>query len=839
MAGRLLNIYRFAVVRHPWIALLLVLVPVAVLVSWIPSFRLNVASDAIILEDDPGLRVYDASRLIFGSDDYIIIAFKDDDVFSDGNIRLIADLTEELSAVDGVSDVMSITSEPLFLSPPLGDNLISLMMHLQGGDSVTLDSKACDRARAREELTTSGVWANNIVTPDGTCTAILAYLMQKSEGHEVERRIHEIDRRLEAGEGDAAALRAERRRQDARLQEIVNDRRDRRARVLQDVREVVDRFEDASDKTFYASGLPVIFVDMMTYVRRDIMLFGLLVVFFLTAMLGIVFRRLRWLVLPMAAGLVTVAAVVGTMVAAGIQTTVITSNLTSLLMILSMAHSIHFAVRYDEERALDPGGAKRDWILRAVRHIGVPCFYISATTAVGFFSLVISGIRPVIEFGQYMSLGVLLSFAVTFLVVPAGLMLWPVRDRRPPPPPSGTGLFQPLAALTRRHRWTVLLLGAALTVFSAVGISKLDVETIFADYFPEDTEIHKGLEFIDRELGGTSSLEVILTAEEEEYFCTWEHLERLRKIEDYLDDVPEVGKILSPVTLMDEMDRVLVAYGSPHPPGRDRHPAKTLLLPLTLMGGEEIGEDRAPLYAYMDPTCRIARVFIRIQETSETLDRKKLVDDLRAFLDEEIASPEVKAEVTGVFVLYANMLHSLFDGQAKTSLLVFAAILVMMVILFRSPRLGLLALVPNVVPIAFVLGLMGWVGVNLDANNIMIASMCLGIAVDDTLHYVFRYREEIQKDGDSLGAMTRTHNTIGKAIVLTSLVIVSGFIVLAFSNFIPTRNFGLFSSLAMVAALLAAMTLLPACLVIFKPIGRKGAPARKAGEGEEAGKRDA
>jgi len=860
MEGRTLSLYRSLVLKRPWLTAAAILAVVGLFASALPDFKLDVSSEGLILEKDPALRVYDASRLVFGSDDYVIVAFRSDDVFSDENVRIISDLTRDLSAIEGVDRVMSITSEQLFLSPPLEGGLLALMMG--GGEPLTLDSEKCDRALARKELTESGIWANNIVSPDGTRTSLLVYLLQRSEAHALEKRIHWIDRLLRGGEEESGArkdlekeiraleesaggggpeaerakrqgeesarllaknksgLRAWRRETSKVFQAIVDERRDRRAMVLESIREVLNR-HDFTGTRFFSSGLPLIFVDMMAYVRRDMMLFGALVGCFLVLVLGIVFRQARWIVLPMAAGICTTVIVVGAMVAADIRTTVITSNLTSLLMILTMAHSIHFAVRYDEEHALAPDSTRKERILRAVGHIGLPCFFIAMTTAVGFLSLIISGIRPVIEFGQFMALGVLLAFAVTFLIVPAGLALWPLRRKTVLPPPSEKGFFQPLARLTARFRWAFLALSLVLTAFSIAGIARLDVETIFIDYFKKDTEIYRGLRFIDQEMGGTTSLEVILTSEEENYFTTWEHLEPIRKIETYLNGLPEVGKVLSPLTLMNEIDRVLVAYGLPHPPGEDRHAASTLLYPLDRMGTTEMGPGRAPLYSYLDPTGRIARVFVRIKETTPGLERRFLVNELKAFLDREAKVPGLRVEVTGIFVLYANMLHSLFDGATKSTLGVFVAILLMMVVLFRSVRLGFLAIVPNVIPILFVLGTMGWLGVNLDMNNIMVASVTMGIAVDDTLHYLFRYRREIQRDGDYEKAMERTHNTVGKAIVLTSVVIVSGFLVLAFSNFIPTQNFGVFSSLAMVAALLAAMTLLPACILVFKPFGKE------------------
>jgi predicted RND superfamily exporter protein len=847
-----LDIYRATVLRFPWLALLAVFGVVAAFAAFLPGFKLDVSSDAIILEKDPALRVYDASRLIFGSDDYVLVAYRSEDVFSERNIARLSALTRDLAAIPGVDTVMSLTSESLWRSPPTEGGLLGLMG--MAGDPVTLDRIAWEKSLegktpaekeeaeeewkrrlrlARKEFTESGVYSGNLVTRDGTRTGLLVYLMQESESRPLEARIHEIDKLLDAGTGDRAALRKERREVKARFQAIVDERRDRRARVLGEIRNVLKRHEDAA-QPFYSSGLPVIFVDMMNYVRRDMVLFGALVAFFVLAIYAAVFRQVRWVLLPFLSVTATVTIVVGAMVAAGIRTTVITSNLSSLLLILSTAHSVHIANRYSEERSLDPGGKRVDWLLRALRAIGVPCFYIAATTAVGFVCLSIGGSRPVIQFGIYMAIGILLAWAITFLVVPAGLALWPASDGKAPPRSAGERMFFPLARFTVRRRWPLIVGGLVLLAASAAGIARLDVETVFISYFHRDTEIYRGLHFIDRELGGTSSLEVLFEAEDDEHFTTWEALEPLRRIEAYLNTVPEVGKVLSAVTLMDELDSVLVASGVPHPEGRDRQDPKIVLSILTSMGGEEIGKGRAPIYSYVDPKFRHARVFVRIRESAETLRRMALLDNLKAFLAKEGMPPGVKkVEVTGVFVLYTNMLYSLFFGQAWSSILVFVAIQVMMTILFRSAYLGLLALLPNILPIAMILGIMGWTGIPLDMNNIMIASISLGIAVDDTLHYIFRMRKEIRVDGNYLRATFRTFKTVGRAMLLTSVINTVGFLALGFSNFVPTQRFGLFTAFAMVAASFASLTVLPALILVLKPFGKKPAIAGPGtGDGE-------
>jgi predicted RND superfamily exporter protein len=969
MVALFTRLFKATVLAHPAISLAGFLAAGAVFAAFVPSLKLDASSDALLLKDDPVLRVYDKSRLVFGSDDYVIVAFEAEDVFAPENVRLLAALTRKFRAISGVESVLSLTTERLLLSPPAGGGPLALL----AGKPVYLDSPECDLDLAREELCGHEVYSQNLVTPDGRKAAFLIYLMftyeekwlekelyilpdmlagekdaavalddaveefrsvfrhapdgvgdllrtldqelppdrkgarealaraadrfaaYRSEHDKAQRqadagedpaegpgrRMEEVgkamleavalgfagrddsragiygnktrvvlERLVGAGRGLARLVRLRKRAGDgawmtarlARVKDLytaaVDERRERRLTALAAIRRSLGEVD--GNRPFFLAGLPIIFVDMMRYIRSDMIVFGASVAGFLLLLLYLTFRRIRFVVLPMLACLVVVAVVVGLMVLLRIRTTVITSNISSLLLILSMAHSIHLVVHYQENLGVNPSVGRREAIWGSVRHIAVPCFYISATTAVGFLSLLISGILPVIQFGQFMALGVMLAFLATFVVLPAGLQLSGSHAHLGYRPAAGSP-FRRLGRFPERRPRTVLALSAlaaaaavvGITGFGPAGLPGLGVETLFVDYFKKETDIRKGLIFIDQKMGGTSSLEVILTGEGKNYFLERENFQKIACVESFFETLPHVGKVISVRSMTQQVGKVLAANGLPAP--KAGFPPKLTLGLLTELGGR--GGERSALWSYISRDFSRARVFVRLREADPGLNRNEIVRRVREFADGNPRLRGARVDVTGVFVLYANMLNSLIGGQIKTFILVFAAILMMFVVLFRSLRVALVAMVPNLLPIAAVLGLMGYTSVPLDMNNIMIASVTLGIAVDDTIHYLFRYRLEYARDRDPVAAMYRSHASIGRAIIITSVVITAGFSVLAFSNFKPTIYFGVFTAFSMVAALLGALTILPALLILLRPFGRAGTdpaggePAAKEGGG--------
>jgi predicted RND superfamily exporter protein len=339
-----------------------------------------------------------------------------------------------------------------------------------------------------------------------------------------------------------------------------------------------------------------------------------------------------------------------------------------------------------------------------------------------------------------------------------------------------------------------------------MGASRLSAQSKFTEYFKEDSAVYQGLEYIDTRMGGTTPLEVMVTAKtgEKDYFLKSEGLEALRAIARYFDTVPETGNLRSMATLVDELMK--------------KNPALLKLMPV--FARHELVRGVTRELANDDYTT--ARVLVRLRETAPTLDRNVILDGLRAHFRSQPELADLEIRETGVFLLYANMLNSLMETQQRTFLYVVLAIYLMLILLFRSPLLALLVLITQVLPALVMLGVMGWLGIPLDLITVMIASIAMGVGIDAAIQYTFRYRTELGVDGDRRAAVHRAHATVGRAIWIATSVIIAGFCVLMLSEFRPSIYFGLFTAIAMLMSQLAALTVLPS---IFLLTGQPKLPA--------------
>lgn len=800
---------KFGVKPLPLAAAALVVAAILVITGFftiqLRHFSLDATTDSLVLQSDPDLAYYRATRETFGSDEYVIVAFGSVDVLSPQNVELVEAITAQLAALPGIGSVTSLTTAPLFRSP-LSPNLLAIAETLK--NPVTLAASQCDRELARKELCSHSVFSRNIISPDCRTTALLAYFRVDPELTAVEKKLEEA---LEEGAPT-----------DLLKREVRNASlswKKRRRETVGAVRNIL-RQHETPDRRFYLSGVPVVVHDMVGYIKGDMRLFGIGVTAFLMIGLLVAFRRLRWMLLPVATCLVVVIWVVGMMAFAQKPTTVVTSNLSSLLFIVAMAHSIHLIVGYQEATEV-PGHSGR--IAAAMRRLITPCFYTAATTAVGFASLVICDIQPVKDFGIYMSIGVALALVISFTFFPAVLLLSGGRGLQEPRLRVTPRFLRQLASFALNRRLLLAVLAILLVVVSVFGIMRISTETRFIDYFREDSEIYTGLEFIDNNMGGTTSLEVILSAPEPGYFRDAGGISRIRPLQEFLEKRPEIGKVISLVNFKDEFGKLIEAGIKKLGPLGTMVDQNTLL-PVIL---EQVPRD--VVKSYVNEDFSQARIFIRVRETAPGLVRNSLISDIRAFIDSSEELRDLSPRLSGIFLLYSNMLDSLTTSQLWAFWVVFAAIFVMFLALFRSPQLAAYAMIPNVLPVLTVLGIMGFTGVHLDMMTIMIASVSLGIGADGAIHYIFRYKKEFAACADPVEAMHRSHASIGRAILLTSLTVVAGFWILVFSNFAPTVYFGLFTGLSMLAALAGSLVLLPLCLVTFKPIRpptRQDAPSR-------------
>jgi hypothetical protein len=506
--------------------------------------------------------------------------------------------------------------------------------------------------------------------------------------------------------------------------------------------------------------------------------------------------------------------------------TVVSSNFVSLLLIITLSLIIHLIVRYRELAAINEGYSQFELVSETVRSKFIPCVYTAVTTMVAFGSLLVSGIRPVIDFGWMMVIGITISFVLAFTLFPAALILMSRLDQTPGKSVTGT-ITTSLAHFIQRHSRATLVLFGILALIGLTGLPQLSVENRFIDYYKEKTEIFQGMSLIDEKLGGTTPMDVIIDAPKDEfsesgdgfnltnlllggditassYWFNSAGLQDVAEIHTYLESLAETGKVLSVHTAMQVLEAL-----------NNGKPYSDFKLAIVYKRIPKDVKD-ALITPYLSADGNQIRFSIRIYESDKSLKRQALIDKIYHHMTSVLGYQVEQVNISGMAVLYNNLLQSLFQSQILTIGAVFIAILLMFIVLFRAIRLSIATIIPNIIAVGLILGLMGWIGIPLDIMTITIAAISIGIGVDDSIHYVHRFRQEFAIDQDYWAAIQRCHGSIGTALFYTTVTVVLGFSILAFSNFIPTIYFGLLSSFAMMTALIANLMLLPVLIRKFE-----------------------
>mgnify|MGYP000176885400 FL=1 len=842
--------YEKLVLGHPKTVLALVALLTIAAAAGLPRFKLDASADSLTLETDDSLDFFREISERYNSGDFLVVTYryKNGDLFSDPSLATLRRLQDELAMVDGVSGVQSILNVPLLYSPKLAISDVA--------DGIrTLSSPGVDRDLARKEFLESPIYKDLILSADGETTAMMLNLALDKEGLDLVRERDALRReRNEQGLSAEQAQRletvsAEYLRHRTAQEQAARDR-------VTEVREILSHYSGNAE--LFLGGLTMITSDMIAFIQSDLMVFGAGILAFIVITLLLIFRQARWVLLPLTTCVTTAVMMLGLLSWLDWRLTVISANFVALLLIITLAITIHLAVRYREYFAQHPEWDRYQLASATVAFMAKPCLYTGLTTMVAFISLVVSGIRPVIDFGWMMSIGVTLALLLSFLILPASLMLLKKRD-------AGQGednshaFTQVFSRFTEKHKGIVLGVAAVAAVISVVGITRLKVENRFIDYFDDSTEIYQGMLVIDQRLGGTINLDVVLdrpeqaapafegadegeedpfgadfggdeaeeadpfaaedpfaaddpfasggsdSAVEDAYWFTVAGLNQIEQLHDFLEAQPEIGKVQSLATLykvakdlndggLNDFELAVARQSLP----------------------QEINE--VLVNPYWSPQAHQARITMRVMETDPNLRRDELIQRIYDYVENDMGIATDNVRQTGMLVLYNNMLQSLFKSQILTLGAVFAGILVMFLVLFRSLPLAIIALVPNMLAACVVLGGMGLANIPLDMMTITIAAITVGIGVDHAIHYLYRFREEFAKDGDYLATMHRSHATIGRAMFYTAITIIAGFSILALSKFVPSIYFGLLTALAMSAALLGSLTLLPLLLVLFKPL---------------------
>jgi uncharacterized protein len=816
----LIAAYDRTVIRHPVSTLALIIVLVTLLGAFTPRFELDASSESLVMEHDEALRFYRAVRAQYESDSYLVVTYTPHDgLFTESALSQLAELRDALAEIELVASVTTLLDVPILEGLEL-----SLTELPRDPDELNCDGP--DRVEDCRRALDSPLYLNLLISPEGDTTGIRVDLRHDLRLREL-LEARDLLRIKDQREGLRRADRRELADLDRRIAERGAMLRTQGAEVIAEIRATLEPFR--KEARIHLGGVPMIAVDSIAYIRADLVNFGAAVTAFIVLILFIAFRRPRWVLLPLLTCAATVQSMVGLLGLLGWPVTVVSSNFISLLLILNLALVVHLIVRYRELHALRPQASQQALVRETVHSKFVPCLYTALTTMVAFGSLLVSGIRPVIDFGWMMVIGLGVAFLLSFTMFPAALLLF-----KPGTPAKRRDITGALTAVLARRVTAApratLALSAALALIGLAGALQLSIENRFIDYFKAGTEINEGMRLIDERLGGTTPLDVLVDApppEPEEAFDELDELDELefldepesdagiastsywlnrarlpevQRIHEYLESLPGTGKVLSVATAME-----MFAALEPRVVNDDFY--------LSVFYRRLPDAVKSALFhPYLSADGQQLRLSVRIYESAPDLRRNALLEEIHRHLAEDLGYGADRVHLSGMMVLYNNMLQGLFRSQILTLGVVFGAIMLMFLLLFRSLRFSVLGILPNLLSAALVLGLMGWAGIPLDLMTVTIAAITIGIGVDNTIHYVHRYREELAADGDPWAAVARCHATIGRALYYTTVTIALGFSVLALSAFIPTIYFGLLTGLAMTVALLANLSLLPVLL---------------------------
>ena len=806
---------------HKYLVILFIVFVVTVISGFgLTNFKLDASSDALVLENDESLKAYREAEDEFGDSSFLIITYEpNQELFSDYSINRIANLENDLKNIDGVDSVLSLLDAPIFFQPKVGltqvaDNLKDLTF-----EDINLEL-------AKDEIINNPIYKELIISNDGSVTAMQVVLRGNDEYDLLIKERYELLDILSSKEPLSNDVKANLQKRlieiNKRVSMLNNQESDFNKQLISNIRNVISKYKD--EATIYLGGPSMIATDMMQYIESDLVIFGSAVALIFALMLFIFFGSLWFVLLPL------MNAFLATFITAGFlgymdwKISVVSSNFIALLLILTISLTVHLLVKINE---LNKQTNFKDAIIQGYDQMFAPCFFAALTTAVAFLSLTFGDLKPVIEFGKMMAFGISIAFMLTFTFLPCALYF--INQSNTKDYLSLHKVTQTLLNFSQNNRQFITF--SFLTLFSILcfGISKLEVENRFIDYFDKETEIYKGMYEIDSKLGGTATLDIIIsqpddsfesieiqdeffeddlfedeTSEAAGYWWNTYSLNELEKIHDYLDSIPEIGKVLSVASGVKLARQIN--------DGEDLNDLELALLRSVLP--EDIRESL--LYSYINKDDSVVRISTRVNESASNLNRNDLLNMIDNKLQTEFNLDPSQYEMTGLAVLYNNMLQSLFKSQIGSLLIVFAVISLMLFLIFKSIKIMIIGLIPNIFVASSVMGLLGLLNIPLDIMTITVAAISVGMAVDNTIHYIYRYKKELKVTNSAQNALKNAHATTGRAIFYTASTIAAGFCILSLSNFFPTILFGLFTSIAMILAFVSSLTLLPNLLVKYK-----------------------
>ena len=789
------HLYQNIVLRNPKLIFIALLFALLSFGYFSKDFRLDASSETLLIEGDPDLKYLNEISKRYGSKEFLILTYSpNEEMVSDTSINNLLSLKYKIQSLDWVHSVITLLDIPLLNSSdtPLQERLQNFK---------TLKDEDIDRERGFNEILSSPVFRNFVISEDGKTSGIIVNIKKNNELQNIEEKSKE------------------------EIENYKDQIKKKNHQNIIEIRDVIDSYDDVGK--IHLGGIPMIADDMMTFIKSDIIVFGIGVLLFIIATLWFVFRKLIWIIVPISSCFFSVVIMMGILGLLGWKVTVISSNFIALMLILTMAMNIHMCTRFLQLRENHQNKNILELINLTTDKMFWPILYTVLTTIIAFLSLIFSEIKPIIDFGWMMTLGLITSFIITFTLLPTLINFVP-KENISLKKYKESFITSFFAKISQNNQKTIFTITGLVIILSLIGISRLEVENSFINYFSKNTEIYKGMKLIDEKLGGTTPLEIILkfpkkeeknndeedefedwgdedNQNDEKYWFTKDKIDRIALVHNYLDGLPQVGKVLSFSSIID----VATLLNNNKPLGTLEMGVLYSKIPESIKS--EI------IDPYISIRDNEARINLRIIDSQKNLRRNDLIKKIDYDLQNKLGLEKKDYKLAGVLILFNNLLQSLFKSQILTLGLVMIGIFSMFLILFKNVKLSLIGVVPNFIAAFFILGIIGLLGIPLDMMTITIAAITIGIAVDNSIHYIYRFKEEFNISNNYNKTLELCHSTVGRAILNTSITIVFGFSILVLSKFIPTIYFGIFTGLAMLLAMVSVLTLLPSLLLLIKP----------------------
>ena len=780
------------------------------------NFQLDASADSLLLENDPDLNYLRSVNERYSSEEFFVITYSPKKKVNAESLKELKKFVDEINNIKWVSKSISVLNAPLFESSdlPLIEKIKNIQYIVTPGIEIN---------RALDELKNSPVYKKLIINEDATTFGIVVYIKDNKEylsALKTNKDFLDKQQNNKLSEKDLKDFEAH----NKILEKLKKEHNKNLEFYNIEIRSHISKYKNIADINL--SGIPMIADDLISFVKKDITVFGSGVFIFIIITLWFIFRDIRWVVFPLLSCFLSIAIMVGMLGYLNWKVTVISSNFISLMLILTMEINIHYVERYKQLQAEFPKKKENYLTYLTTTKIFTPILYAVLTTALAFLSFIFCDIKPVIDFGWMMTLGLFISLFVSMILLPYLIIKFkpkatPIHESK------DSKLAEIFASIALNQRLLVLTFSTIILILSIYGLTRLKVENSFINYFDKKTEIYQGMKLIDEKLGGTTPLEIILKFKDSDsksnksdddffqgsdsneykdsYWFTNFRVNNIVNVHQYLESLPEIGKVLSFYSILQLGEKI-----------NDNKKLGPLEMAILY---SKLPDDikKSIVTPYVSIENNEARISLRIIDSNPNLNRKELLIKIQKDLEEKLKLNKDEFKITGILVIFNNLLQSLFDSQIKTLGITFAGIFILLLILFKSLSWSIVAAIPNFTAALFILGSLGLFDIPLDMMTITIASITVGIAIDNSIHYIYRFREEFKINKNYKKTIEICHKSVGKAIVNASLTIVFGFSILIFSNFIPSIYFGIFTGLAMLTAMTLVLTLMPQLIAIIKP----------------------